>query len=102
MIKAEYIGAYAMSVGGRVYDATQHTTIGKTKVNKTGVAPIVARKLIEEGADPEQVFCPTRDGRPVFKNRKLKWWAGRSITEGNSGIRFSRWQSAPKFWKDQP
>lgn len=66
------------------------TTTGKDPV------PVLARRLIAAGADPDTIATVTRDGTPVWaKDRTLEDWGGLAINENDRGIRWSVYQPNP-------
>lgn len=83
MLIARYEGLHGATIAGKLYDCTQYTTRGGTKINKSGVAPKVCRMLLQEGTDPATLITFYRDETPCFRPKPVGEWAGQSIVEGN-------------------
>lgn len=51
----------------------------------------LARKLVEAGHDRGERVLVYRGETVCFSGESLGWWADRTVTEGDSSVRFAKW-----------
>lgn len=83
-----YIHIAACPSMGTEYRASQH-----------GVVDSLARKLIEAGADPNEMAIVTRDDKRISKTTwPLSKWARLRLTENDDeGFKWRRYEKPPEF-----